>query len=155
MVGDSQVQYDLNNAEFYASYLKQTSMTMWQFIVFGYLVIVFLLINYTIRSFWTDKSVDSDHGEMIPHYLSFAAPALIIYPTTVELLSFCYGFMLLNFPWANDSLGRLLGNTFDTSPEVTKIFYANLNVGSTYAIALIVILILVVGGYSIISICYS
>lgn len=56
---------------------------MWQFIAFGYIVIAFLIINYAIRNFWTDKSANSDHGEMILHYLSFAAPSLIIYPTTV------------------------------------------------------------------------
>jgi len=58
-------------------------MQMWQFIVFGYIVIAFLLVNYTIRSFWTEKNTKNDHGEMILHYLSFAAPCLIIYPTTV------------------------------------------------------------------------
>jgi len=61
--------------------------------------------------------------------------------------------MLLNFPWMNDSLGRLLGNTFDNSPAVTKILYVNLNIGSTYAIALAVILLVIIVGYAVISIC--
>jgi len=53
----------------------------------------------------------------------------------------------------NDSLGRLLGNTFDNSPAVTKILYVNLNIGSTYAIALAVILLVIIVGYAVISIC--
>lgn len=83
MVSDTEVKYDLSDPAFYASYIKQSNMQMWQFIVFGYVVIVFLIVNYTVRSFWTDKNAKSDHGEMILHYLSFAAPCLIIYPTTV------------------------------------------------------------------------
>lgn len=63
--------------------------------------------------------------------------------------------MLLNFPWMNESLGKLLGNTFDNSPAVMKIFYANLNVGSTYGVALSILIVIAILGYSIISICYN
>lgn len=61
--------------------------------------------------------------------------------------------MLLNFPWMNEPLGNMLGNTFDNSPAVMKIFYVNLNIGSTYIVALAVIIILLILGYAIISLC--
>lgn len=62
LVSDTEVKYDLSDPGFYASYIKQSNMQMWQFIIFGYIIVAFLVINYTIRSFWTDKGVNNDHG---------------------------------------------------------------------------------------------
>ena len=61
--------------------------------------------------------------------------------------------MPLNFPWFNQILGETFGNAFDNSPSIMKIFFVNLNIGSTYAAGLGAILLTVVLGFSIISIC--
>ena len=47
----------------------------------------------------------------------------------------------------------MFGNALDISPEETKIFYVNLNIGSTYAIPLAVIVLIIVLGYIIIATC--
>ncbi len=69
------------------------------------------------------------------------------------MLSFGYGMMALNFPWLNEKLGSFLGNLFDDSPIQMKIFYTNMNLGSTYSLALGIIIILSIMGYIIISCC--
>lgn len=40
-------------------------------------------------------------GGIMPHVFANKVPALIIHPTFVEFVSFCYGFMTADLPWAN------------------------------------------------------
>jgi hypothetical protein len=71
---------------------------------------------------------------------------------TAELMSFCYGFMLMSFPWMNETLGKMFGDFFDTTPFQMRVFFTDLNLGSTYGLALMIILVASVSGYAFISI---
>jgi hypothetical protein len=70
---------------------------------------------------------------------------------TTELMSFCYGFMLLSFPWASGILGNIFGNQLDTAPFQMKLFFTDLGLGSTYGLAILVIVTIIFFGYIIIS----
>lgn len=152
MVGDTILRFDISDPSFSASYLKQSSMQQWYFIVPAYLVIAFLVINYFIRCFYTDKNKYSDHGEIVLHYLALASPTFMVQTLTAELMSFCYGFMFMSFPWMNETFGKLFGNVFDTTPFQMKVFFTDLNLGSTYGLALMIILVASLSGYVFISI---
>lgn len=151
MIGDTIAVFNLTDPSFPASYLKQSSLQQWYFIVPAYLIVAFLVVNYFIRSFYTDKSQHSDHGEIILHYLALASPIFIVESLTAELMSFCYGFMLISFPWMSETLGSLFGNQFDTAPFQMKVFFTDLGLGSTYGLAIMVIVAIGVFGYVLIS----
>jgi phosphopantetheine adenylyltransferase len=52
--------------------------------------------------------------------------------------------MIYDVPWANDFFGSVFGSTFDYIPEGYKLFYTNMNIGSTYFIALLFVIILII-----------
>jgi len=60
--------------------------------------------------------------------------------------------MALDFPWMNEKLGEVFGNPFDNSPTQMKLFYLDLNFGSTYGLAFSVIIVSCALGYTGISI---
>ena len=65
--------------------------------------------------------------------------ALILYPTYSEFINFCYGFMSADFPWLNAYIAQYLVDISDDTPNPYLLFYLNMNIASTYLIALIVI----------------
>jgi hypothetical protein len=71
------------------------------------------------------------------------------------MLSFGYGFMALSFPWMNYLIGEMFGDPNDNIPQTMKIFFVNLNIASTYGVALAVSVFLLIICYSIIAICSS
>ncbi len=58
----------------------------------------------------------------------------------------------MNYPWLNKNIGQILSNSFDVSPNSTKILFVNLNIGSTYGLALVILVSLTILGYLIITI---
>lgn len=85
-----------------------------------------------------------DAGEIIPHVLLMKIPAMVIYPTLGGYISYCYGFTFLDFPWLNNYFSSILSISSDKSPPSFQMFYNNLNLSSTYLLALIVFLALYV-----------
>ena len=75
--------------------------------------------------------------------LSLKGGALILYPTYKEYAEFCWGFMTADLPWANSFFGGVFGQDGDLTPFPFKVFFTNLNIGSTYFLALTVICLLV------------
>lgn len=69
-------------------------------------------------------------------------PAMVIYPTLGGYINYCYGFTYLDFPWLNNYFSSLLSNLEDKSPPSFLMFYNNLNLSSTYLLALMVFLAL-------------
>lgn len=50
--------------------------------------------------------------------------------------------MTADLPWANKELGLIYGDKTDVTPTSYKFLYINLNIGSTYFIAMITIIVL-------------
>ena len=55
--------------------------------------------------------------------------------------------MVADFPWANLVIGGSLGNGADVQPEPFELFYVNMNIGSTYFLAICVIIFLLFIGW--------
>ena len=83
-------------------------------------------------------------GNIIPHVLAFKVGALLLYPTFMEYIQFCSGFMYADFPFLNSVFGGSLGDPRDLTPAPYAFFYTNMNLGSMYFLAVIVILLMVV-----------
>lgn len=52
--------------------------------------------------------------------------------------------MAADFPWFNEVLGGIFGRDSDITPYPYKVFYMNLNIGSTYFLALCIISLLLI-----------
>lgn len=63
---------------------------------------------------------------------------MVIYPTLGGYINFCYGFTYVDFPWLNDFFSFTLSNLSDKTPLSFLMFYNNLNIASTYFLALII-----------------
>lgn len=101
------------------------------------------MINFLIKFFFTGKN-SLNYGQIIPHIVAIKTVGVAVYPGHYEMISFCKGFMIYDVPWANAFFGSVFGSTFDYIPEGYKLFYANMNIGSTYFIALLLIVILII-----------
>ena len=53
--------------------------------------------------------------------------------------------MTADIPWANESIGNLVSKGSDVQPEPYSLFYVSMNIGSTYLISLIIIMICTFG----------
>lgn len=102
-----------------------------------------LLANFVIKVFLTGKGVFS-YGQIIPHFVAIKTVGVAVYPGHFEMMSFCKGFMLYDLPWANTSLGSIFGSPTSYIPNPYKLFYTNLNIGSTYFISLILLLVIII-----------
>lgn len=83
-----------------------------------------------------------DSGSIIPHIMMVKIPAMVIYPSLGGYINYCYGFTMLDFPWLNNYFSEMLSYTWELAPSSFKIFYNNLNISSTYLLALIIFVIL-------------
>ena len=63
----------------------------------------------------------------------------MIYPSRPELIDYCSGFMIADFPWLNSFLGERLSDPRDISPPPYRLFFTSLNIASTYLLALTII----------------
>ena len=133
------LSYDLDSAEFYTTFIKYQGNFMLEAI--GIIFVVILFIKYSVKALATVPE-SLNPGNIIPHILAFKVGALLLYPTYLEYVQFCTGFMSADFPWANQALGEVFANPDDTSPVSFLIFYVNMNVGAMYFVALLVIALL-------------
>jgi hypothetical protein len=108
-VGDLTLDYSLNQPEFYASFLANYPGSSKYYVIFGYLISLLLIINFAIKTYYA-KSIDHHNsGEMISHFMAFKTIGLILYPIPFQMFFFCYGFTLIDIPWANSMIGPALG----------------------------------------------
>lgn len=103
-----------------------------------------LLINFVIKVFFTGKGTFS-YGQIIPHFMAIKTVGVAVYPGHFEMISFCKGFMLYDLPWANAYFGSIFGSPIDYIPDGYKLFYTNLNIGSTFFLSLIVLVLIIIG----------
>lgn len=136
--GDLALEYGLDNPEFYRSIVAKKQ---YNYFIFGYLVSLFMLISYLVKVLYTVPTTE-DPGEIISHVLFVKVSAMVIYPTLGGYINYCKGFTLLDFPWANDVFSKAMTDPSDTAPYGFLMFYLNVNLASTYLLALIIFTIL-------------
>lgn len=136
--GDLVLDYSLDEPEFYMSVMRNTDSDAGYFMFYGYTVIAVLLINFMVKTYKQPSPQNSHHwtGEVLGHVLAFKCIALFQYPITMEFYYFCFGFMVLDLPWLNFYTGQTFGERSDFVPKQLALFYYNLNLASTYLLAL-------------------
>lgn len=102
-----------------------------------------LLVNFVIKVFFTGKGSFS-YGQIIPHFVAMKTVGVAVFPGHFEMISFCKGFMLYDIPWVNGYFGSLFGSPVDYIPDGYKLFYTNLNIGSTFFLSLIILLVIII-----------
>ena len=100
-----------------------------------------LVLSYLLKILITVPQT-SDPGEIISHVLLIKVSAMVIYPTLGGYVNYCEGFLFFDFPWLNDNFGEVFSNLTDVSPPGFLMFYLNLNLGSTYFLALLIFTLL-------------
>jgi hypothetical protein len=109
----------------------------YQFHLVGIIVVAIIFIKYSIKVLLTSPKT-FDKGQIIPHILALKVGGFILYPTYMEFYDFCYGFMVADFPWANTAIGNALGDPLDIQPYPHSLFFVNMNLASTYLLALVI-----------------
>lgn len=79
---------------------------------------------------------------MLTHVLAIKACALILYPSYFEYISFCQGFMVIDFPWINDFFANMFTNMSDNINVPFALFYSNMGIFGTFLLGLIAYLLL-------------
>lgn len=82
-------------------------------------------------------------GEIMSHVFALKSISLFHYPITYEFYYFCYGFMIVDLPWFNQEIGAMLGDKADFVPKALAMYFYNLNIASTYVLALALFVLLV------------
>lgn len=111
------------------------------FSVFGYVVTILFIIKYIFKAVWSVPN-SPEMGDIIPQVLALKAPAFMVFPTYLEFLYYCSGYMIVDFPWANQFFGDLLADKSDVVPEIFALYYTNMHIGSTYFLAFIMIVVI-------------
>lgn len=137
--GPLTLSYDLDNPEFYSSYMYQNSSFLLE--ITGALFVLILFVKYSVKALITVPE-SLNPGNIIPHILAFKVGAILLYPTYLEYVQFCSGFMYADFPWLNSVFGEAMANESDLSPMGYRVFYVNMNIASMYFLACIMILLL-------------
>lgn len=128
------MSYNLKEPEFQRS---ATTGHLYFYFLFGVVVTIALIINYMIKICWS-VPMTSDCGDIIPHVLLLKVPSLLIYPALSGFLNYGYGFSFLDFPWLNTWFSRKLTDWSDVSPLSFRLTYLNMNIASTYLLALLI-----------------
>lgn len=105
----------------------------------------FMFLMFLIKALIT-VPLSENLGNIMPHILAHKVGALLVYPTYLEFISYCSGFMYADFPWMNTLFGETLSDPRDKVPLAYRMFYVNMNVAGMYLLALCVLVILVFVG---------
>lgn len=80
----------------------------------------------------------------MPHIMAFKVGALLLFPTYIEYINYCSGFMYADFPWLNRFFGETLSDKRDISPAPYSLFFDNMNLASMYLLAFSILVLLVI-----------
>jgi hypothetical protein len=122
-----------------------TKLQRFPFFIFGAFISAVLFAKYLLKALITAPK-SANIGNIIPHIFAFKVGALFLHPTYMEYINFCSGFMFVDFPWLNKFFGTYLSDPRDKSPNIYSFFYTNMNIASTYLLALFVIIFFTVIG---------
>ena len=107
---------------------------------FGAFFVLLMFIKYSVKALKTVPE-SLNPGNIIPHILAFKVGALLLFPTYLEYVQFCSGFMYADFPWLNSYFGDIFGSYTDATPLPFLVFYVNMNLGSMYMLASAVVIV--------------
>lgn len=65
----------------------------------------------------------------------------MLYPAFGELIDYCDGFMFADLPWFNKVFASSLTDPLDSTPAPYLLFYANLNIASTFLLPIMFIIL--------------
>ena len=140
------LSYSSSNPEFVASTLVVYD---YKFHYVGIVISVYLIIFNLLKGVVLDPN-GKDKGQLTAHILFLKTPALMLYPTFVELIDYCAGFMFADLPWLNNYFAAILSDPLDSAPSPYLLFYNSLSIASTYLLAVIfmVAMVLVLGVFA-------
>jgi hypothetical protein len=101
-VGDLYLTFPYLGSTFYQSFIRTRN---YYYFIFGLIVTLVIIIGFSIKSYYSFFG-RTDRGGIIPHIFAIKCAALMLYPTYAEYVSYCYGFMMIDFPWVNFALGE-------------------------------------------------
>ena len=132
--------YTLSETELYSG--VSLTFGFYFYYIFGWTVTGLIFTVFLIKSLII-RDLKNDKGSIIPHILAMKCGALALFPTYSEYVNYCWGFMLADFPWMNSTIGEILAEPTDSIPSPFAVFFTNLNLGSTYSLAMLVVVVLI------------
>ncbi len=136
--------YSLNNPEFMKSYISvETGNRYLMYEIVGIVAVCLFLFNYIVKFLFTMPQSRNRYS-LIPHIIALKSCCLILYPSHFEYISFCKGFMVVDFPWLNSIIANSLTDLSDTVEVPFGLFFQNMNIAGTYLLAFLLYITLVV-----------
>lgn len=77
-----------------------TSPVLIYYSLFGYVIVAVLALKYLVKATCTVPG-SPEMGDILPQVMSLKAPAFFIYPSYMEFVYYCSGFMVADLPWLN------------------------------------------------------
>jgi hypothetical protein len=124
------------------SYLKAENGNQYFFYeVIGIIFVLLFLINYLVK-FLCTLPHSRNRTTLLPHVIALKACCLIMYPTHLEYISFCKGFMIVDFYWLNSFIAETLTNLSDNVVVPFGLFFENTSIAGTFLLGLSVYIFL-------------
>ncbi len=97
--------------------------------------IILFLINYAVKFLWTMPQ-SRNRSTLLPHIIALKSCCLILYPAHFEYISFCKGFMIVDFPWLNNQISTVLTDLSDNVQVPFGTFFQNMSLAGTFLLGL-------------------
>jgi hypothetical protein len=134
MDSDFMIDYDLSSPEFYKSSIQEQSH---YYFLIGIVFTLLFVGQYVVKLCFTVPKTN-DCGDSLTHVFVIKCGALAVYPAYPEYINFCYGWMMMDLPWANDVFSEIFGDASDYAPEPYLMYYSTINICSTCLLAMLV-----------------
>lgn len=130
--GSMTVGYSLNDPEFMNSYMTVEAGNRYlMYKIVGVAAVTLFLLNYVIK-FLCTMPQSKNRSTLLPHIIALKSCCLILYPSHFEYISFCKGFMYIDFPWLNSLLATTLTNESDHVEVPFGLFFQNMSIAGTF-----------------------
>ena len=110
--------------------------------IIGIVTVCLFLVNYVVK-FFILMPKSRNRSTLLPHIIALKSCCLILYPSHFEYVSFCKGFMIVDFPWLNSRLAHALTDLSDAVQVPFGLFFENMSIAGTYLVGFSVYLSLV------------
>ena len=105
------MEYEVDSSEFAMSYAKAEG-DFSKYRIFSLVGITFctlFFIQYVIKSMCTVPK-SKEMGDILPHLMALKAPGLLVFPSYMEFIFYCYGYMVFEFPWLSETFGKIFAD---------------------------------------------
>lgn len=90
--------------------------------IIGIVAICLFLVNYVVK-FLISMPKSRNRSTLLPHIIALKSCCLILYPSHFEYVSFCKGFMIVDFPWLNSLLAHYVTDLSDAVQVPFGLFF--------------------------------